>query len=545
MVARTRRTIFYLGLVVATTVAFTLAYNVGLAVFEGREQPLYRSFEVVFQTFTTTGYGEDAPWSSPQMNVFVVVMQLAGIGLILTAVDVFAVPWLRSALTPDLPTTVTDVSDHVVLCRYTSRGEAFLDDLDSRGEPSVVIEPDEEIVRTLQERDQLVIHGDPESTDVLANAGVDEARAVVADADDDTNASIVLSVRETNPDLRVVTLVEREPLAQYHRIAGADDVLSPRQLLGESLAGRVPTAVTTTVAEGVEIGETFELAELTIKPGSDLCGETFASAAIRERFGVNVIGVWADGDFESPADPAAEIERGTTLLVAGEADELDALREATASRIRPFAAQEVVIAGFGDSGRAAFDVLAETSADVTVLDVESKPAVDVVGDARDPTVLRAAGVEEASALILTVGDDTTAIFATLVARDLNPDVEILVRANDQADVTKLSRAGADYVQSLATVGGRMMASTVFEDEEILAFDTRIEIVRLPAGSLAGRTLADAAVRAETGCTIVAVDRDGELHRAFDPSTFELRADDELIVVGTDEAIDRFESTFGR
>ena len=59
--------------------------------------------------------------------------------------------------------------------------------------------------------------------------------------------------------------------------------------------------------------------------------------------------------------------------------------------------------------------------------------------------------------------------------------------NDDANVEKLYRAGADYVQSLATVSGRMLTSTVFEDEEVLAYDKRINVVRLPAGSLAGST----------------------------------------------------------
>lgn len=103
MAFRTRRTGTYLALVVATTLLFTGIYNVGMAVWEGQPQPVYRSLEVVIQSFTTTGYGEDAPWQSLQMNVLAITMQLTGIGLILTAVDVFAVPWLRGALAPTAP----------------------------------------------------------------------------------------------------------------------------------------------------------------------------------------------------------------------------------------------------------------------------------------------------------------------------------------------------------------------------------------------------------------------------------------------------------
>lgn len=82
-----------------------------------------------------------------------------------------------------------------------------------------------------------------------------------------------------------------------------------------------------------------------------------------------------------------------------------------------------------------------------MLDVESKEGVDVVGDARDPGVLEQAGIEDASALLLTVGDDTTAVLATLIASERHPDTRILVRANEEANVAKLSRAGADYQET--------------------------------------------------------------------------------------------------
>jgi len=544
MALRSRRPAYYLALVVVTTLAFTVAYNVGMAVWEGRPQPLYRSLEVVVQSFTTTGYGEDAPWGSLQMNLLAIVMQLAGIGLILTAVDVFAVPWLRTALSPSAPEAVPGVDEHVVVCGHTPRTDVLIEELDARGHEYVLIEPNPETAADLHEAGYDVVRGDPESTDVLERAAVSAAMAVVVDAAADTNASITLSALEADPETRVISLIEDASLARYHRLAGADTVLSPRQLLGRSLAGEAPTAVTTTVEAGVEIGEDFELGELSIQEGSDLCNETFAESRLRERVGVTVIGVWVDGDFHTSIDPEAELDAGTRLLVAGESAQLDALRDATAATVSPFSPQEVILAGYGDTGTAAYEALVDTGSRLTVLDVEADDRVDVVGDARDPDVLEAAGIADASVLLLAVEDDTTAIFATLIARDLNPDLQIVVRATDDADVQKLYRAGADYVQSLATVSGRMLASTVFEDEELLVYDKQVSVVRLPAPGLAGRTVVDEAVRTETGCTVVAIVRDGESITEFDPATFELAAEDEVVIAGTDEDITRFERRFG-
>ncbi|MDF9744546.1 potassium channel family protein [Natrinema salsiterrestre] len=537
------RTRHYFLLVAVTTIGSTLLYNYGMATWENDPQPLFRSLGIVFQSFTTTGYGEDAGWTTPQMYILTIGLQLMGIGLILTAVDVFAVPWLRNTLAVTPPTSAPTVENHVVICEYTSRGEAFIEELESRGEEYVIVESDEERARTLHEDDYRVVHGDPESMTVLENAGIERAKAVVTDSADDTNASIVLSAREASPDVQIVTLVEDQRLAEYHEIAGADEVLSPRQLLGESLAHRVPTAVTTAVDEGVEIGDDLELVELSIAEGSDLCGRTADDVQPRERFGVDGIGAWIDGEFESPIPPGRELDAGVRLLVAGKPERIETLRAEAMSTVQPFSAQHVLLAGYGEAGATAGAALADTNTRVTVLDSADKDGVDVVGDARDPAAIREGGIDDASAVIVTLDDDTTAIFATLVARDLNPSVDVIVRANDTENVQKLYRAGADYVQSLATVSGRMLASTVFEDEEVLAVDRQIDVVKLPAGRLAERTVVDADVRSRTGCTVLAAVRDGETITEFDPASFTVQEGDEVVLAGTDESVRSFEEAF--
>ncbi|WP_248895682.1 potassium channel family protein [Haloplanus halobius] len=538
----TRRIVYYLGAVAATTVLFTLLYNLGMATLEHRPQPIYQSLEVVVQTFTTTGYGEDAPWQTPQMNVLMIVMQLAGIGLILTAVDVFAVPWIRNALSVDPPVERRDVTDHVVICGHSPRSESFIEELDARDVDYVLVEADHDTAIDLHDAGYDVIHGNPESATVLDRAGIGSATAVVADVADDTNASIVLAARDAAPDIHVVTLVEDATSEPYHRAAGADDVLSPRQLLGESLTRRVATAVSAAVQEGVTLGEAFELVELSVQEGSRLDRRSYGSARIDERFGVNVVGIRTDGEFELSPSPGTRLEPGTTLLVAGAPERLQDLQEAAGSRIRSLAPQDVVIAGYGQAGSAAHETLQETNSRVTVLDIEEKAGVDVVGDARDPAVLRDAGIEDASVLLLTLADDTVAIFTTLIARELNPELEILVRANEREDTEKLSQAGADYVQSLATVSGRMMASTVFGDEEVLAYDTRIQIMKQSTDAFDGDAITAADIR-ETGCTVIAVVSDGETVTDFDADRSFADAD-AVIVAGEDDDITALEERFG-
>jgi len=170
--------------------------------------------------------------------------------------------------------------------------------------------------------------------------------------------------------------------------------------------------------------------------------------------------------------------------------------------------------------------------------------VDVVGDATDPEALRSAGIEDAQTVVLTLADDTLTSFATLVVRDLDPDVEILARAQETESVRKIYRAGADYVLALSRISGRMLASTILEDEEVISMDKQVEIVRTTAPELAGQTLGDVDVRARTGSTVVAIERDGRVLTDLGPA-FRLRAGDDVVVAGTDEGVNRFTTLANR
>jgi len=539
-----RRTLIYVGGLVGIILAFSLAYDFGMSAFEDRPREFLHALQVVVETFTTTGFGSDAPWDSDAMRVLVIVMDVTGVVLIFLALPVLFFPLFEEALETTVPTSVDiDLSDHVVVCRFSPRGETLIAELDTLGVDTVVVEPDRERATDLYEEGYRVIHADPQSVGGLERANLRSARAVVADASDRVNTSIVLTAREVSEDIRTVSVVEEPDLARYHDLAGADAVLSPRGLLGESLAGKVTTGVTTTLGDSIELGEDFDIAELPVGRGSELVGTTLADSGIREETGVDVVGAWFGGRFESPPSPTAELDGSTVLLVAGTERQLERLKQRTLSDTRQFGMGQTVVVGYGEVGRMVTGELAEAGIPYTVLDLNEAQGVDVVGDATEPGVMERAGVDEATTVVLALSDDATTEFATLVARDLNADGEIIARAEETGNVKKIYRAGADYVLSLATVSGRLLASAILEDEDVLSMDQQVEVVRLVADGLAGSTLGEADVRDRTGCTVVAIERDGSVLTDLGPDV-RVRTGDRLVVAGTDTGVTRFRELFG-
>jgi Trk K+ transport system NAD-binding subunit len=533
-----RRTAYYISTLVVVLFGYALLYDYGMAAYEGHSQPFYQSVQVVVETFTTTGYGSDAPWATPQMNVLVILMDLTGVILIFMALPVFVVPLFEDALSTTLPTSAEELEEHVVICTYSPRAETLISELNSWDVEYVIVEPDRETAMDLYESSYSVVHGDPESVETLERVNLGDAKALVADASDEVDVSVVLTAHEAADDVRVISVVEEPELATYHELAGVDRVLSPRRLVGESLADKVTTAVSAELDGAVEIGEDFEIAELPVQRGSELVGRTLAESGIRERSGANVIGAWIRGEFETPPSPDMELGAGTVLLVAGRQAQLERLKSLTRSQAHRPGRGTVLVVGHGEVGSTVTDALARANVPYTTVDIADKPGVDVVGDTTDPETLQEAGIEQARTVVLTVADDTLTGFGTLVARDLNPDIEVLARAEETENVQKIYRAGADYVLALATVSGRMLASTILEQEEVISMDKQVEIVRTTAPELAGQSLAEADVRARTGCTVVAIERNGDVLTEVGPD-FRFQRDDDVIVAGTDEGVNRF------
>ncbi|WP_396613024.1 potassium channel family protein [Haloferax sp. S1W] len=533
----------YLTGAAALIITYAFIYRWAMGQFAGEDVTFIQALHVVVETFTTTGYGEQtAFWmDSPQLLTLSILMQLTGVTTVFLTLPLFLVPLVKDALRTDPPTT-SDLTDHVIVCTYTPRGDALVNELDAMAMPYIILESDRELAEELYADGYTVAHGDPESVEDLEAVNAESALAIVADDDDETNASIILAAKQAAPDSRVVSVIEDQRVSDYHRFAGADEVVSPRRLLGESLAGKATTSISSALGDAIEIGEDFEVAELLVQRGSPVEGETIAESGIGRLTGANIIGAWFTGEFVSPPSPHAIIDEHTILLVVGRERQLEQLRELTLSSARRFRRGTVIIAGYGEVGSTAAETLASAGVPHLVVDKQDKPGVDIVGDVTKPQTLMEAGVDEARSIILALDDDTTAIFTTLVSERVSEETEVIARANETESIAKLYRAGADYVLALSTVAGRMLASRVL-DEEVIAPESQIEIVRTNAPGLVGKTLAEADVRARTNCTIIAVERNGGLLTELGPD-FSVEKNDDVLVAGIDEDIYQFNERFG-
>ncbi|NPA74858.1 MAG: TrkA family potassium uptake protein [Euryarchaeota archaeon] len=78
----------------------------------------------------------------------------------------------------------------------------------------------------------------------------------------------------------------------------------------------------------------------------------------------------------------------------------------------------------------------------------------VWGDPADPNVLKQAGIDNEDTIIIATEDDTKNIYITLLARELNPWINIGVILKKQENVEKARRAGANNVMVESVIIGK-------------------------------------------------------------------------------------------
>ena len=110
----------------------------------------------------------------------------------------------------------------------------------------------------------------------------------------------------------------------------------------------------------------------------------------------------------------------------------------------------VIIVGFGLPGRFVAEVLDARQIAYTVIELNPSNAKSIAatrkpvlcGDARDPELLRRAGIETARVLAITLPDEKIVLEVLHVAKGLNPQIRMMARCNYTSTGIKAERAGA-------------------------------------------------------------------------------------------------------
>ena len=213
-----------------------------------------------------------------------------------------------------------------------------------------------------------------------------------------------------------------------------------------------------------------------------------------------------------------------------------------AARWRKHMDEHVVVIGYGTKGRSAVETLVSNGmakdaivvvdpSSVALGDAHADGLTVVTGDATRREVLRRAGVDRARQVIITTDRDDSTVLATLNVRQVNPDAYIVAAVREQDNVPLVRQSGADSVITSSDAVGRLLGLSSLSPtlgsvmEDLLTYGEGLEVAErdllVPEVGKQPQQLPD---------QVIAVVRDGQVHRYFDPVVTQLARGDRLIVV---------------
>ncbi len=535
----TRGLLLWLVSLPTAVLLFALLYMAGMNHLEHDPRSFWFSLEWAAETLTTTGYGADSHWNSSLMVLLVMAGQFFGVVLVFLVFPIYVLPFFEERFESRLPGVLPpmDGKKCVLIYSYGPAVAMLIEDLERFGRRVVVLEDDRNTARWLQERGIEVVHASL-SDEYFDLGPLRDAEAIVANGEDHNNAALVLFARELGFTGPILALVD-EPLHRHPlQMSGATAVYTPRHVLAAALAAKASRRIQRRVSGLQQIGDHVTVTEMRIHPQSQLAGQTLADLQAPERMGVTVVGQWVEGEFRPGIAGRSRLEPGAIIVAIGSPQGVARLGQ-IATPLKQ--GGKIVVLGYDEVGRKIVELLHDAGEPTTVIDLEPLAGVDVVGNALDQTTLERAGVREASAVVLALGNDNEALFAATVVRDFAPHVPLIARVNQAQTVKRLYQVGTDFALSIGQVAGQLLAHQML-GEEYVSLEPTVKIIKVDGSSLAGQHPLRSSLRGRTDVLVVALGRNAAVVVEF-ADEFRIEAGDELFLCGAPAALDACFSEF--
>lgn len=536
--------LIFTGILLVLVIAFTVGFHL-IMEQEGQSYSWFSGLYWTLVTMSTLGFG-DITFKSDLGRLFSVVVLLSGMIFLLvllpfTFIEFFYSPFVKAQQEARAPRRVpAALKGHVILTNYDEVSSTFIRQLEKQRVPYVLAVESVEHALLLHDAGVKVVVADLNDPSSFERCGFDRAEMIAATGNDFANTSIAFTARELTKTAAIVTTADTQDSVDVMKLAGSSYVMQLGEQLGAALVRR--TVATDAQVHLIGNFDQLRIGEAMVA-GTPLLGKTLENAKIRELAGVTVIGLWQRGLLLEPK-PNLTLGADTMLLLAGTEEQMEAYNALFCIYRRSHA--PCVIIGAGRVGLAVAHALEQLDVDYRIIEKDAHHLgpndKHILGSAADHSILEQAGIYQAPAVIITTSQDDVNIYLTIYCRKLRPDIQIITRANVDANVARLHSAGADVVMSYASMGANILYNLLRNEDALLVTEgLNVFRMRMP-NCLVGQAIKDTNIRSKSGCSIIAIRRNKTLFTNPEPS-LKLEADDELILIGTRDGEEKFFKEF--
>jgi len=298
--------------------------TIGFHTIEGWD--LLDAMYATVTTISTVGYGDFYPQTAAG-KVFTIVLVFFGVGTMLYTVSLVAQTFVEGTMREllgrgKLKKAIEKMNGHYIICGCGRIGNLVCKELTQEKVPFVVIDDDPMVIQKVAEDGFVYYKGDATEDKTLIDSGIKRARGIVCVLPKDAqNLYVILTAKELNPKIYILSRAEEE--ASEHRLlrAGANRVMSPYTIGGVRMAMAILRPAMLDFIEITTSRQSLELRmeELAVGDGSPIIGKTLEEAEIRQRYGLIIVAVKKDTG-KMIFNPLANyiIQQGDKLISLGE-----------------------------------------------------------------------------------------------------------------------------------------------------------------------------------------------------------------------------------
>ena len=287
-------------------------------------------------TISTVGYAEVAIMDAKAklFTIFLIFLSLGTVGYIFSSiVSYFLEGDLKVALRRRrMEVGITKLKDHYIICGGGETGGNAIKQFKKSNVPFIVIDKDEEIIKELVKNKIYAIQGDATEEEVLDKVRIKFAKGLISSLSTDAdNVYTVLTAREMNSNLYIVSRAINKNANERLKKAGANNTISPNEIGGSRMAALMlrPTVIAflDIVTHDGEL--ILDLEDVTICEGSIIINMNLMEARIPEKTGLIVLAIKKASNKKLVFNPSSNqvLKMGDTMVVLGTEEQVSNLKK--------------------------------------------------------------------------------------------------------------------------------------------------------------------------------------------------------------------------
>ncbi|WP_378185320.1 potassium channel family protein [Aquimarina sp. W85] len=287
-------------------------------------------------TMSTVGFGEVQPLDATA-KLFTVFLIATSVTIFAYAVSVIT-EYIVNKSDPykmqyrKLQKMIQALNDHIIIIGYGRNGKQAADKLLAYSKPFIIVENDRQVIEKYQSEELLFLEGNATEDEVLLEAMIKTASCLICTLPEDAdNLFIVLSARQINKDLKIISRASQDASYKKIRLAGADNVIMPDRIGGDHMASLVVVPDLIEFLDNLSIigKKSINIEEISFeKMFDDTEPKTIRSIDMRSKTGCTIIG-YKSPEGEYVVNPEAEtlLKPGSKVVVLGRPEQINLLNK--------------------------------------------------------------------------------------------------------------------------------------------------------------------------------------------------------------------------